>query len=297
MIAWLAPAAAVALAAATLPVIVHLLVHHRAERIVFPSVRFLSSSNESSWRLRVPSDLLLVAVRTAIVACAALALMQPLWITEGRRSGWGERTARAIVVDASDSVDGEAARRAADAEAEGAVSVRRIDSTDPDAAVPQAVAWLTSSAPARREVVIVSDFQSGTFNPQTLQKVPSTIGIRIAPVGSRRDSAAEFDAGSLLYGDMVLAQRTQLAGWDTAVSLSVGASLLSGLEVFADARDPAGAAAVRAARVAGVVAPSGHQPIAIRFRGAAPAAGPAETPSAWARATAVRLLKSPAFRS
>lgn len=293
MITWLAPAAAIAIAAVTLPILVHLLVRHRAERVIFPSVRFLSRSDESSWRLRAPSDWVLLAVRVGTIAVAALALMQPLMITEGRRRAWSERTVRAIIVDTSNSVDGAAARLAADGETNGTLATRRIDSTDAGAAMPRAIAWLTASAPARREVVVVSDFQHGTLNERALENVPRTIGVRMVPVPGNRDTAVGFESGRVLHGDRVLAQRTQLVGWQTALSLSNSSSEMDGLQVFADARDPGGAAATQAARVAGAVAPSGDQPIAIRFRGAAPAAGPPESPSSWARAAAVRLLIVP----
>jgi hypothetical protein len=293
VIAWLAPAAAIAFAAVTLPLLVHLLLRHRAERVIFPSVRFLTRSDESSWRLRAPSDWLLLAVRIGIVAAAALALMQPLWITEGRRRAWSERTVRAIIVDTSGSVDRAAARLSADGETKGALATRRIDSRDVSVTMPQAIAWLTASAPARREVVIVSDFQHGALNERALENVPRTIGVRMVPVGARRDAAVGFESGRVLHGDKVLAQRTQLVGWETGLSLSGSTSALTGLEIFADIRDPAAAAAIQAVEAAGAVAPSADQPIAIRFRGGAPVASPPEIPSPWARAAAVRLLSAP----
>ena len=162
MIAWLNPSAVFALAAAAVPLVIHLLLRQRARRIVVPSVRFIRQGDESSLRMRTPSDLLLLAVRTAIVALAAIAVLQPLALSSGRKATWAGRIVRAIVVDTSDSVDADAADIAARAEARDAFAARRFDAADPGAALAKAADWLNAAGPARKELVVLSDFQLGT---------------------------------------------------------------------------------------------------------------------------------------
>ncbi len=113
MIAWLNPGALVAIAAAALPIVVHLLLRARAARVIVPSVRFISATRESAIRIRRPSDGVLLLLRMLIVVCAALALAAPVVITESRTSAWMNRTIRAIVVDTSASVDPASAAEAA----------------------------------------------------------------------------------------------------------------------------------------------------------------------------------------
>ena len=73
MIAWLNPAAFAGLALLAGPVLVHLLLRHRAERVLFPSLRFVRPSRTAAVRLRLPSDLALLLLRMAIVAVAVAA--------------------------------------------------------------------------------------------------------------------------------------------------------------------------------------------------------------------------------
>ncbi len=89
---------------AAVPIAVHMLRMRRSKRVAFPSVRFVRPSQTASVRLRAPSDLRLLALRVTIVALAGLACAQPLWITPAREAAWNARIARAIVVDASESM-------------------------------------------------------------------------------------------------------------------------------------------------------------------------------------------------
>ena len=121
MIGWLQPAALLGLVLAVLPFVIHLLRAHRADRIQFPSIRFIRPSTTAAVRLRSPSDWSLLAVRTAIVVAAVLALAQPVWLTPARLARWNALTAKAILVDGSESMR---LSRAADA-ANDAVSAEQ----------------------------------------------------------------------------------------------------------------------------------------------------------------------------
>ena len=101
MIAWLNPGALVGLAVLAGPVLVHLLLRHRAARILFPSLRFVRASRTAAVRLRPPSDWLLLALRLATLGLAVLALAQPLLLAPARVAAWNARLARAVVVDVS----------------------------------------------------------------------------------------------------------------------------------------------------------------------------------------------------
>ena len=104
-IEWINPAALAGLAAVAGPVLVHLL---RRQRATHGS----RSQPSGSWRrltsaaarLRNPSDLLLLSLRIAIVAAAAIAAAQPMLMTGWRRAAWEQRINRALVVDDSESL-------------------------------------------------------------------------------------------------------------------------------------------------------------------------------------------------
>lgn len=297
MIAWLNPAAFVTIAAVSAPLIIHLLLRQRARRVVFPSVRFIAKMDESSMRFRAPSDLLLLLVRLGIVACAALALAQPLLVSDSRLAAWGDRTVRAVVVDTSDSVDGRAAREAADAEARGAVAVRRFESPDPSAELAKAVAWLNAAGPARRELVVLSDFQNGILTRSQVERVPPTMGIRLVRLAARTAPRTQFDAGAVLHGDEELVQRTELAGPETSVTLRRESPVPGGLQLLTDERERRTVEALmHSVRAAGAVSPSSDHPISIRFRGAAAPAQPEEASDEWVRQASMRLLISPALQ-
>ena len=101
-------------------------------------------------RIGPPSDLLLLAVRAAVVACAVLGAAQPLLLSAPRLAGWNGRIARAVVVDASDSMragevaDGAAstARSAVDAERASASLSNEFQDANIADGLRRAAAWL-----------------------------------------------------------------------------------------------------------------------------------------------------------
>jgi aerotolerance regulator-like protein len=96
---WLNPAALVALAVVAVPIVIHLLVQRRAERMAFPTLRFLQPTRLAAIRRHALDDVLLLVVRAAILAAAVAALAGPVMVTTARRQLWQRRIVRATVVD------------------------------------------------------------------------------------------------------------------------------------------------------------------------------------------------------
>ena len=119
MIHWLNPAALAGLALLALPILIHLLRTRQAERIPFPSLRFVLPSETAAVRLRLPADWLLLLVRLAIVAAAVTAVAGPVIVTPSRVRAWNARTARAVIVDTSAGIP------AADASGKGPLDAAR----------------------------------------------------------------------------------------------------------------------------------------------------------------------------
>src|SRR5437867_2669378 len=93
---WLHPWAWLTLVSAAVPVLIHLLVHRRAERFPFPTLRFIQPTRLAAIRRRVLDDIPLLAVRASILAVAAAAFAGPLLVTPARRGAWNARVVRAI---------------------------------------------------------------------------------------------------------------------------------------------------------------------------------------------------------
>src|SRR5262245_66372414 len=80
------------------PIVIHILVQRKAERLAFPSLRFLQQGRLASIRRHLLEDVPLLAIRAAIVAAAVAALAGPLIVSRTQRQAWNARVARAIVV-------------------------------------------------------------------------------------------------------------------------------------------------------------------------------------------------------
>ena len=292
---WLYPAALAGLLALAGPLIVHLLRRRMARRVVVPSLRFVRPREESSVRMRLPSDPWLLALRAGIVAGAALALARPLLLTDLRTSRWAGRTARVVVVDASESAGPGMDRVLVDGESSGADPRLVVETADLRAGLRRAAAWLDSAPPARREIVVLSDFQAGALSPADLAQVPDAIGLRFVPTPSAPLTAAA-GAVRLLDGDRNLDGRVSLDEGKTAVAFVPLPPDLDGLEIRAAGGARAQVEAlVRVIRAAGAAAPSREQPIVVRFPGAAPMEDAPAPADGWAGPAALRLLRSPAI--
>src|SRR5262245_33147079 len=139
---WLNPIAWLGLAAIVIPVAVHLLAHHRAQRQPFPTLRFLPSTRLAATRRRALEDIPLLIVRSAIIAAAVAACAGPLIVTPARRALWDARLVRAVVQVSEVS------------EASPAPFLeQRFRGSDLATGINQAVAWLDGAPPARRELL------------------------------------------------------------------------------------------------------------------------------------------------
>ena len=232
------------------PVVAHLLARRPARRVVFPTYRFLPASTPRPVSRERLTDLGLLALRSSIVAAAAVALAQPLWVSAVRARDLERQIARAIVVDTSASMGRpvpaapaagnagsglgtsgaqvrpvalDAARDIARSLAADATLARIVESDAPASLVPAAQAWL-SQQPMRRELVIVSDFQPTTIARADLADLSADTGIRLEAVpvaGTLTPGAPAPDETSitLLAGD---ADRA-LAEAARAAAISTGA--------------------------------------------------------------------------
>jgi hypothetical protein len=183
------PIAWLGLAAIAVPILVHLLGRRRARRLPFPTLRFVPASPLPPVRRDRLTDVALLVVRAAIVGLAAVALVQPLWLTASRAREVGGTSSRAIVVDTSASMErrtpegeraADRARREAQALAAGATT-RVIEAASPAEALPGALAWLAGQS-GRTEIVVVSDFQPGAIERADLDRVPADTGVRLIAI-------------------------------------------------------------------------------------------------------------------
>jgi hypothetical protein len=311
MIGWQNPAALWALPLSAVPVVIHLLRTHRARRVAFPSVRFVPSSRTAAVRMRRPSDVVLMMLRGAIVTLAIFAVAGPIVLTNARIEAWNARTVRAVVVDRSESMgvpDGsgqppeEAAAELAQAELDAAASSRRLEVRRPNElgeALTRASRWLAASPPARREIVVISDFHHGAWQPAAAALVPDGVGLRLIPVG--RASGRQIFEGARLFGGGNVAARSQAIDVTkdaTAVAVERRpASGTTGLRVEA----PKGAEAdverlLQAVAAAGAPAGSADEPIALRFSNAGPpSTGLAIVRPGWMLRTVLRLREDATF--
>jgi Aerotolerance regulator N-terminal len=303
MIAWQNPVALWALPLAAIPIVIHLLRRHRAVRVPFPSLRFVRPSQTAAVRFSLPSDVVLMCLRVAVLALAVTAFAGPIALSESRLRDWNETYARAVVVDVSESMrapgaDGvtpeQTVADAADAETRSAKYATRLEAVDLAAGVRRAAAWLKTAPPARREVVVISDFQRGIFSESIARALPEHVGLRLVAVGHGLQS--KHVAGVHLLGAGHVASRAQEMELSRdATSLTVnrlndGAS--RGIRIL-----PAGAQAdalLRAVATAGSPAGSAEEPLAVSFGGNAPtgaATGLSPIRSAWMLQTLLRLQK------
>ena len=311
MIGWHNPAALWAFPLAAVPVIIHLLRTHHARRVAFPSIRFVPSSRTAAVRMRLPSDVLLMLLRVGIVAFAIGAAAGPILLTDARIQAWDARTARAVVVDVSHSMrapDGSgqaperAAAEAAQAELNSAASSRRFEvrrRQEMEEALTRASRWLEASPPARREIVVISDFHQGVWQPADAASVPDGVGLRLISVG--RPVGRDVFEGARLFGGGDVASRSQaieVTTDATAVAVERRAeSGTAGLRVVA----PKGVETsverlLQAVAAAGAPAGSADEPIAIRFSNAGPPpAGLTIVRPGWMLRTVLRLREDATF--
>jgi len=297
MIGWQNPAAFVALVALAGPAVIHLLQRRRATRVLFPTNRFIRASPTGAVRLRAPDDRLLLLLRLAIVALAVCAVAQPVVLTSGRLRAWDSTVARAVVVDVSDSMAplARATARVTDDEMRSAATAVRIDSADLEDGLRRAAASLTQAPPARREVVVVSDFQRGALTPQARAAVDASFGVRFVRVGTAVDRRT-VEGGPLLGIDG-MTRRPQVAVEEdrTSVVWQRISSTSSGLTV-GGATEVDHSRLLKAVAASGTPAPSPEQPVVMTFGGVHAAGEHHGLPRRWMLETALRLRNDPDLR-
>ena len=212
MLTWQTPALLFALALVAAPVLIHILVQRRAEPLPFPTLRFLLPTRLASIRRHLIDDGALLAVRAAILAAAVAAFAGPLVITPARRQAWDRRLVRAFVIDASSS---DAARAALAAAPPAFLSREFAASSLPDG-LRRAAAWLESSPPARRELVVTSPFPIGSITAADVAAIPQALGVRFVHAGAL-PPLRTIDAGPILTIDRVLGREATLDGPRTVV--------------------------------------------------------------------------------
>jgi len=219
---WINPLALLALAAAAVPVLAHLLRRHRAVRVPFPTLRFLEDSRAAAVRLRSLSDRGLLALRIAILAAAVVAAAQPELLTARQWAGYDARISRAIVVDTSPATaDVERQRNEAVASAgQGSAGLIEIRTADVGRSLCAAAARLLDGPVARREIVVISGFLHGTVTDADVGCVPPDVGLRFIPITAAPGNARMVTLEGVAAGGMALDQQVAFEGTRTRVILS-----------------------------------------------------------------------------
>ncbi len=219
------PMALLGLVAIAAPVIAHLLGRRPARRLLFPNLRFLPAAVPSPVRRDRLTDLGLLSLRATVIAAAVLALTQPVWLSGDRTRDLGRQVARAVIVDSSASMTRasgteraiDVARREAGDAAAGATVARVGEADSPVSLIAGAIGWLMTQ-PMRRELVIVSDFQTGALGRADLEAVPAGVGLRLIGVaatgpiaGSEGGRELDLIAGSSTRDDATAARAAAIA--------------------------------------------------------------------------------------
>lgn len=271
---WQNPWALLGLAALALPVLIHLLSRKRASLQKFPTLRFLNATRLEPTRSPNLTDIPLLILRLAVFAFAAFALTQPAWISSSRQQSLRSAVARVIVVDSSASMlrAGAGARTPHDSamtvaqqmatESQGSLIVQTATPAD---ALGGASAWLLAQH-LRGEVVVLSDFQSGTIDSAATTRVDRTFGLKLVRVSeltpAAKDSGVTTTAGRVVA---IADSKSTRAEWTSATTAVDGSVTLLARESDREIV----AAAERAARI---VAPHGrtraNEQSAVVFEGA-----------------------------
>jgi hypothetical protein len=273
---WQNPWAWAGLGFLVLPVLIHLLGRGQASRRVFPTLRFLPPSRSLPTKRRRIRDPLLLAVRLGILASAVIALAQPFLFTRKRSNALSRGIARAIIVDTSESMHRaapngarpmDAARTESERLARDAQTSLVIQSATPRRALAGAVAWIARQR-RRAELVIVSDFQTGTIDRRDLDAVPRGAGVRFSRVtAAGRSSESVTHTGDVGTIARVTASTTGSTVLWTNTARAVGGR--SSILILAGAAERSGAeAAQRAAAALSVRLPvDSSQAVAIVYPG------------------------------
>lgn len=251
---WQNPAAFLGLLALVVPVLVHLLTRRRTRVLAFPTLRFIAPSRLLPVRALRPSDLALLALRCAIIILAVTALAAPRF-GSGERSAANDALVRVIVVDTSASMQRatvDPAQEAARLAAEADVSLI-VPAAVPESELGGAAEWL-HGRPGRREIVIVSDFQTH-FDAAG---VPEDIGLDFVriPADTAAASWTERRAGLAFTVRSGFDDDATIATWSVAADSTPSANIVApGGEPLIEAVRPFIATTADTSRAVAVVFP------------------------------------------
>ena len=225
---WLNPIALLGLLAVAVPILVHLFGRRVAKRQRFPSLRLLHLGSTTPVTRSQPSDLLLLLVRCAIVAAAALALAQPRWSSPNREKRL-LTPVRVVIVDTSRSMDrltsdgqraSTAARDLSRAMLDSAREGMLVESSRPAANLAAAGSWLEQRS-GKRELVVISDFQHGAVSDGDFASVPAGVGILLRKVTPTPVSLSATASGITAVTD----GQVTVAQWSSRDADTIGTSL------------------------------------------------------------------------
>ncbi len=178
--------------ALVLPLAVHLFSKRPARTVAFPSLRFIGIARVLPTRRTQLSDLLLLALRLAIVAVAVVALAQPLF----RLASITNTVARAVVLDTMPSMRDSAARGAARDTAQRLAAIAGvglvIETATPSEAVHGATAWLSTQS-GKRELFVLSDFRRDMLDSALVSKIPQSVAVHLIRVARSRSALLSAD--------------------------------------------------------------------------------------------------------
>jgi len=237
-VTFLHPLALVGLAAAAIPALLHLLERRVPPEAEFPPLRYLSEAERQNARRLKLRHLLLLFLRTALIALIVLAAARPLFPTQASGGSLHEPTALAVILDNSPSsglvMDGRPALERLKAMARGSlaratasdrlwlvladgvaragtreallgtldsvgVSARRLDLT---AAVGAATRLVDAEPLPAREVHVVSDLQRTALGSGRAA-VPR--GVRVLALAPPNQGAANRGVGTVRVTDGAVA--------------------------------------------------------------------------------------------
>lgn len=215
---WLNPVALFALAAVAAPILIHILIQRRAERLLFPTLRFLQPTRLASIRRHVLEDPLLLAVRMALLAAAVAALAGPLFVTGARRQAWDRQIARAVVTDDRSLADRRAGSPAplSGRRTENPARQQTFAADSLSDGIRRAIRWLDAAPPARREIVVASLLPIGSMTSADIAGIPAGIGIRFERTGTLPGTRTAA-AGRLLTSSGVREREVTIADDRTSV--------------------------------------------------------------------------------
>jgi aerotolerance regulator-like protein len=271
--ALLNPLAFSALVFVVAPVLIHLLVHRRAERLVFPTLRFIAPSRLASMRRRMLDDVPLLAVRIAILVAAIAAFAAPLIVTAARQREWNAR-----------------------------VVTETVQGPDLRDRLRRAVAALEKAPPARREIIVSSAFPLGSLTAADIAAVPASIGLRFERIDGLPETRTVADARILAGAGSQVARDLTFAGVRTGVheiQTSDRAQFPVEVDAPADAK-PAIDAAIAAVLSQRVWAPPANRRARLVISGRSPEraalqASPVTTP--WMAEAIARMSRDPELQA